>query len=157
MDGVEVVPPSQSTICWNGIQERTMKKCKNLGCNQGPRMMVIVLVVLILCWGRGEWKTSGGDGSNFHLHLICDTEFLYCYAAGILVVCNEEKCGRLRGQQYVAVLLVVVVQQSVVLLKKKFILIYCLQHVVLHNSHSFDGTSFFSTCNSLQIEQRPEP
>jgi len=41
--------------------------------------------------------------------------------------------------------------------KKKFILIYCLQHVVLHNSHSFDGTSFFSTCNSLQIEQRPEP
>jgi hypothetical protein len=33
----------------------------------------------------------------FNLHLICDTEFLYCYAAGILVMCNEEKCGRLRG------------------------------------------------------------
>ena len=41
--------------------------------------------------------------------------------------------------------------------EKKIILIYCLQHVVLHNSHSFEGTSFFSTCNSLQIEQRPEP
>ena len=41
--------------------------------------------------------------------------------------------------------------------KKNFILIYCLQHVVLHNSYSFKGTSFFSTCNSLQIEQRPEP
>ena len=38
--------------------------------------------------------------------------------------------------------------------QKKFslIIIYCLQHVVLHNSHSFEGTSFFSTCNSLQIE-----
>jgi len=41
--------------------------------------------------------------------------------------------------------------------KKKLILIYFLQHVVLHNSHSFEGTSFFSTCISLQIEQRPEP
>ena len=41
--------------------------------------------------------------------------------------------------------------------KIKFILIFCLQHVVLHNSHSFEGTSFFSTCNSLQIEQEPGP
>ena len=34
----------------------TMKKRKNLGCNYGPRMMVVVLVVLILCWG--EWSTN---------------------------------------------------------------------------------------------------
>ena len=33
-----------------------MKKRKNLGCNYGPRMMVVVLVVLNLCWG--EWSTK---------------------------------------------------------------------------------------------------
>ena len=33
-----------------------MKKRKNLGCNSGPRMMVVVLVVLNLGWG--EWSTK---------------------------------------------------------------------------------------------------
>jgi hypothetical protein len=33
-------------------------------------MMVILLVVLNLCWGRGERKTSWSGGSNLNLHLI---------------------------------------------------------------------------------------
>ena len=37
--------------------------------------------------------------------------------------------------------------------QKKFSLIILLSTTcVLHNSHSFEGTSFFSTCNLLQIE-----
>ena len=57
-----------------------------MGCNVGLRKMV-VLVVLNMCGGRGEWMDWVGVGVgvilSFNLHLICDTEVLYCYAAGI--------------------------------------------------------------------------
>ena len=97
MDGVEVVPPSQSTICWNGIGENN-EEVQEFGLQLGAKDdgNGIGSADLVL-GGGGEWKTSGENGSNFNLHFICDTEFLYCYAAGILVMCNEEKCGRLRG------------------------------------------------------------
>jgi hypothetical protein len=45
--------------------------------------MLVSLVVLNMCKGEGGVDGLGGSGSNFNLHLICDTEFLYCYAAGI--------------------------------------------------------------------------
>jgi hypothetical protein len=30
-----------------------MKKCKNMDCNYGPRLMIVLLVVLSMCWGEG--------------------------------------------------------------------------------------------------------
>jgi hypothetical protein len=42
-----------------------MKKRKNMGCNEGLRKMGVLLVVLNMCWGEGEWMDWVGVISTY--------------------------------------------------------------------------------------------